>query len=89
MDDGSIKDVQSRAVVLNTQGFEYEDVERLAQVLRERFALEVYLRRQREGFQIVVAGRSLQRFLELVEPYLDPAMRYKLPKAGRTKLPKR
>ena len=89
MDDGSIKDAKFRAVVLNTQGFEYEDVERLAQVLRERFALEVYLRRQREGYQIVVAGRSLQRFLDLVEPYLLPEMRYKLPKARRTELPKR
>ena len=89
MDDGSIKDLKSKAVVLNTQGFQYEEVERLAQVLRERFALEVYLRRQREGYQIVVAGRSLQRFLDLVEPYLLPEMRYKLPKARRTELPKR
>lgn len=89
MDDGSIKDAHSRAVVLNTQGFSREDVERLAQVLSETFALEAYLRRQREGYQVVIAGRSLQRFLELVEPYLIPEMRYKLPRAGRTELPKR
>lgn len=89
MDDGSIKDARSRAVVLNTQGFSREDVERLAQVLSEKFALEVYLRRQREGYQVVIAGRSLQSFLQLVESYLIPEMRYKLPKAGRTELPKR
>ena len=89
MDDGSIKDVHSRAVVLNTQGFSRADVERLAQVLSDTFALEAYLRRQREGYQVVIAGRSLQRFLELVEPYLIPEMRYKLPRAGRTELPKR
>ncbi|GIV18325.1 MAG: hypothetical protein KatS3mg023_0076 [Armatimonadota bacterium] len=89
MDDGSIKDTHSRAVVLNTQSFSREDVARLAQVLSEKFALEAYLRRQREGYQIVIAGRSLQRFLDLIEPYLIPEMRYKLPKAGRTELPKR
>lgn len=89
MDDGSIKDVHSRAVVLNTQGFSREDVQRLAQVLSDKFALEAYLRRQREGYQIVVAGSSLQRFLELVKPYLISEMMYKLPKAGRTELPKR
>ncbi|GIV17555.1 MAG: hypothetical protein KatS3mg022_2990 [Armatimonadota bacterium] len=89
MDDGSIKDAHSRAVVLNTQSFSREDVARLAQVLSEKFALEAYLRRQREGYQIVIAGKSLQRFLDLIEPYLIPEMRYKLPKAGRTELPKR
>ncbi len=89
MDDGSMKDTHSRAVVLNTQSFSREDVARLAQVLSEKFALEAYLRRQREGYQIVIAGGSLQRFLDLIEPYLIPEMRYKLPKAGRTELPKR
>lgn len=89
MDDGSLKDAHAKAVVLNTQGFSREDVERLAQTLSDRFALEAYLRRQREGYQVVIAGRSLRRFLDLVEPQLIPEMRYKLPKAGRTELPKR
>ncbi len=89
MDDGSIKDARSRAVVLNTQGFRREEVERLSGVLCEKFGLEAYLRRQAEGYQIVIAGKSLQRFLELVEPHLIPEMRYKVPVAGRTSLPKR
>ncbi len=89
MDDGSIKDTHPRAIVLNTQGFSQTEVARLTQVLTEKFALETYLRRQPEGYQIVIRGRSLQRFLELTDPYLIPEMRYKLPKAGRTSLPKR
>ncbi len=89
MDDGSVKDKQSRALLLNTQGFSHEDVVRLAQTLSEQFALETYLRRQSEGYQVVIRGRSLFRFLELVDLYLIPEMRYKLPKAGRTQLPKR
>ena len=89
MDDGSTKDRRSRAVVLHTQGFAQAEVARLAQTLTEKFALETYLRRQSEGHQVVIRGASLERFLELVEPYLIPEMRYKLPPAGRTQLPKR
>jgi hypothetical protein len=86
MDDGSIKDRHSRAVVFHTQGFTQAEVARLAQTLTEKFALETYLRRQAEGHQVVIRGASLERFLELVEPYLIPEMRYKLPPAGRTQL---
>lgn len=89
MDDGSIKDRNAKAVILNTQGFTQSDVARLAQTLSEKFALETYLRRQAEGYQVVIRGASLERFLELTEPYLIPEMRYKLPNAGRTELPKR
>ncbi|GBC90761.1 MAG: hypothetical protein KatS3mg021_1258 [Fimbriimonadales bacterium] len=89
MDDGSLKDPKARAVLFNTQGFQREEVERLAQLLSEQFELEAYLRRQAEGYQIVIPGRNLTRFLELVEPYLIPEMRYKLPATARTQLPKR
>ncbi len=88
MDDGSIKWRQSRAVVLNTQCFPRDDVEHLASVLAQKFALQTYLRRQAEGYQIVIGGRSLEGFVEAIGPYLLPEMFYKLPRAGRTQLPK-
>lgn len=88
MDDGSLKDKQARAILLNTQGFERNDIERLTRVLQQQFALEATLRRQAEGYQIMILGRSLERFIELVGPYLLPEMTYKLPPAGRTQLPK-
>ncbi|GIV08278.1 MAG: hypothetical protein KatS3mg020_0836 [Fimbriimonadales bacterium] len=89
MDDGSTKDKHSRAVLLNTQGFTQSEAARLAQTLTEQFVLETSLRRQPEGYQVMIRGASLERVLELVEPYLIPEMRYKLPNAGRTELPKR
>lgn len=89
MDDGSLKWQQSRAVLLNTQGYDRGDVERLAQVLTQSNGLETMLRRQAEGVQIVITGRSLERFVDLIAPYLLPSMWYKLPRAGRTQLPKR
>ncbi len=88
MDDGSLKWRQSRAVLLNTQGYDRSDVEMLARVLTQQFALETMLRRQVEGYQIVIVGRSLDRFVDLITPYLLPSMTYKIPRAGQTRLPK-
>ena len=88
MDDGALKWRKSRAILLNTQGFLHRDVERLRSVLMQKFGLEANLRRQKEGIQILVPGSSLEHFVELVGPFLLPAMRYKLPQAGRTQLPK-
>lgn len=80
MDDGSIKWRHSRAIIMNTQGFERRDVERLAQVLREKYALETYLRKTKDGYQLCISGRSLERFVELIAPYLHESMCYKLPR---------
>lgn len=93
MDDGSIKSKQSKAVIFNTQGFDQADVARLVKVLREKFGLEAKPRRQREGQQIYISGRSYERFRSLVERYLIREMHYKLPterkhRSGLTQLPK-
>lgn len=93
MDDGSIKSKQSKAVIFNTQGFAEQDVARLIRVLREKFGLEAKQRRQREGQQIYISGRSYERFCSLVKRHLIPEMCYKLPKEGKqrpglTELPK-
>lgn len=79
MDDGSIKSKQSKAVIFNTQGFAEQDVAKLIRVLREKFGLEAKQRRQREGQQIYISGRSYGRFRSLVERHLIPEMCYKLP----------
>jgi hypothetical protein len=91
MDDGSIKSRQSKGVLFNTQGFSEPDVARLIGVLQEKFGLQAKRRRQPEGQQIYISGRSYERFRALVEPYLIPQMRYKLPSERRpnlTELPK-
>src|SRR5581483_4787496 len=85
MDDGSMKSKQSKGIVLNTQGFECSDVERLIGVLGARFALSANLRRQREGFQIYISGFSYENFVDLVDPFLIAEMRYKVPSARRTR----
>ncbi len=88
MDDGSVKSAESKGVVLNTQAYLAADVERLIEVLRSRFGLQAKIREQSDGPQIYVAGRSYERLGELIGPFLLEEMRYKMPRARRTHLPK-
>jgi hypothetical protein len=88
MDDGSMKSEQSKGVIFNTQGFQRPDVERLIATLQTQFALSAKLRHQKDGWQIYLSGTRFERFLELVEPWILAEMRYKLPAARRTHLPK-
>lgn len=89
MDDGSVKSRESKGVLLNTQAFALADVERLIEVLRGRLGLRATIRRQSDGLQIYVAGSSYDEFSDLIEPYVLEEMRYKVPHARRTHLPKR
>ena len=88
MDDGSMKSNQSKGLILNTQSYPLDDVQRLVNVLQEKFGLQAKPRKQREGFQIYISGKSYERFRELVEPHLIASMHYKLPDARQTLLPK-
>jgi len=88
MDDGSIKSSQSKGVILNTQGFERADVARLAQVLTGTMSLQTKLRKQPDGWQICVSGSSHETFVGLVGAFVIEEMRYKIPPARRTHLPK-
>src|SRR5438874_2219498 len=88
MDDGSLKSSQSKGVILNTHCFEQRDVDRLAQCLVDQFGLQVTPRRQPDGVQLYVSGHSYASFSALVDPYVIQEMRYKLPLARRTRVPK-
>lgn len=84
MDDGSIKSKQSKAVVLNTQGFSLNEVEKLCDVLSSKLGLDSKPRRQRDGWQIYISGRSYERFRELVNPFIHSSMMYKIPPSRLT-----
>jgi hypothetical protein len=89
MDDGSIKSKESKGVIFNTQGYWKEDVVKLVKVLRKRFDLQAKLRRQKEGYQIYISGKSYEMLRKLILPFILPEMRYKFPEARRTHLSKR
>lgn len=84
MDDGSIKSKQSKGVIFNTQAFQRKDVERLCLAMSQLFGLKAWPRKQRDGLQIYISGKSFDLFRSIIEPYVIPEMRYKLPSPRRT-----
>lgn len=88
MDDGSFNSKESKAVILNTHAFDEREVAQLCKLLQALFSLDSRPRKQKDGIQIFISGRSYERFKDLVQPYLLEEFQYKLPKARITKLPK-
>lgn len=80
MDDGSVKSLQTNGRILNTQGFDKSDVEKLVQALNRRYALSVTPRRQSEGWQIFIPAASADKLSKLLASNLLPLFKYKLPK---------
>ena len=91
MDDGSIKSNQHRALILNTQCFDESDLKKLQQALAENFGIETVLRKQKEGKQIYILSQSVEKFIEIISPYLLSSMKYKLGMTNLrlTQLPKK
>lgn len=88
MDDGSIKSNAHRTIFMNTHGFSDADIERLQEALKQRYGIQTRVRVQKDGKQIYVLAETIDTFLTLIEPYVIPSMRYKIPKVWLTHLPK-
>ncbi len=80
MDDGSIKSKQSKGLILNTQGFVKHDIKVLINTLKNKYNLNSWERKQKEGYQIYISGYDLDKFLNLIHEYIIPSMWYKIPK---------
>jgi len=78
MDDGSIKSKNHRARILNTQCFSVKEIRRLIQVLHTKFDLNCKIRKQKEGYQIMILAESVNKFYNLIKEFIIPSMDYKL-----------
>ncbi|MBI2463227.1 MAG: hypothetical protein HYV65_03275 [Candidatus Spechtbacteria bacterium] len=87
MDDGSIKSKHHRALILNTQSFSKAENLILIKILENKFGVQTHLRPQRNLWQLYINSSTVEKFVELIDPYILPSMRYKLGMLGNT-LPK-
>jgi hypothetical protein len=76
-----MKSKASKGVLLNTQGFCYQDVCFLCALCRQKFDLKVWPRSQKQHtqYQIYVSGESAQLLYDLLTPYFTEDMWYKFP----------
>ena len=78
MDDGSLKSSQHRARIINTQCFDLAGLERLQEMFRKLFNVHTTLRKQPEGYQMYIPSTEIEKFVEIVRPYIIPTMDYKI-----------
>jgi len=78
MDDGSIKSKSHKARIINTQGFQKREILRLMKVLGDKFNLKCGLRKQREGYQIMILAESADEFAGLIQNHIHQSMKYKI-----------
>lgn len=82
MDDGGKLDYTSnegKGIVLNTQCFDEAEVKDMALELQTKFDLITWVKLNKGRWIIVISGKSFERFLELVGPYIIESMVHKLP----------
>lgn len=84
MDDGGKLDYniksKNKSIVLNTHSFKDSEVENMMMELSAKFNLDCEVRTNKGKKIIVIKSNSYFLFLSLINPYLIPEMRDKLPK---------
>ena len=73
------KNSKNQSIVLNTQSFTVLEVTKMSQELTEKFFLNCEVRSNKGKKVIVIKSNSFPDFFKLVDPYIIPEMRYKLP----------
>jgi hypothetical protein len=83
MDDGGKscynREYERRGFVLNTQGFTVSDVEILCHGLTSKYGLKCWPKANKKGFIIVISGDSYKLMMSLIDDFIIPSMRHKLP----------
>ena len=87
MDDGGKMDYSksphsSKGIVFHTQGFSKEEVEMLSQELNIKFGLDSWVGVNKKKWVIKISSKKYSVFLNYVEAYILPEMKYKLPSYG-------
>lgn len=95
MDDGSMKSIQSKGVLLNTQSFSHAEVQLLCNVLIEKFNLycwpllsvrkKVKSKQKKNTYQIYISGKSYETLQNCIYGFLIPEMQYKFPLPRKNK----
>ena len=76
MDDGS----KSRSsIYLNTQQFTIDEQNKLIKILDDQFGIKSTLNKDKIYFRIRVRSESSKKMVKLIEKYILPEFRYKIP----------
>jgi hypothetical protein len=77
IDDGSLL---GKGYKIATSCFEKEELDKLCELLYNKYNLECSLHKDKEYFNLYIKSASANHFAKLVEPYMINSMKYKLGK---------
>ncbi|MDO8729221.1 MAG: LAGLIDADG endonuclease [bacterium] len=75
MDDGSNN---GESLTLNTHGFSKEDQMCIVDFFKELFDISPTIVKDRTKWKIAIGRKDFRKFISLIEPYIIPAMSYKI-----------
>ena len=78
MDDGGRRN-DCYGLFLNTLSFTKDEHEVLRKCLKQNFSLDTRLHWIQDGYRIYIPSSNAKHFCELVDPFIIPSMKYKLP----------
>ena len=79
MDDGGLKSHQSKGVIIHTDNFTLSEIESICGLFEKKWGLSSWPRKQIDGSQIYISGKSYEKLRELIYPFLIEDMYYKFP----------
>ena len=92
MDDGCLRyNGMNPSIEMCTEGFSVEDNEAIVEWMREKFDIETHVKMQSRGKdkvsvpRIMIPVASHEKFFTLIEQYVIPSMKHKVPEKYHTK----
>jgi hypothetical protein len=83
MDDGGKsnynKDFVRKGFAFNTHGFEKSEVEILCQGFKTKFDFDCWVKLNKNKHIIVISAKSYEKVIALIDEFVVPSMRHKLP----------
>lgn len=79
MDDGGTKSKESKAIYINVYGLRRREQESLCGILIRKFGLQAKVVKDRQYCRMFISGYSYEDLVALIDPYILPSLRYKIP----------
>lgn len=89
MDDGNLslqkytktdgtRGIHSRRLMLNTQGFSYEENQLIQRYFKVVWDIDTTINRDKSYYRITMGAISANKLIEIIEPYIQPELYYKI-----------
>src|SRR5262249_16090238 len=91
MDDGEKLDYsknKGKGIVFNTHSFSEKEVLQMCIELQEKFSLDCKIKFNKNKPILIISGKNFEHFINLINQFIIPSMKNKLPVPRKLRHPK-